>query len=258
MTRKGRFALTGRYKPRFPCRDIVADTGAAFPDMSRIERSFNARKVLLIVPFDPEFTNSLLPSIVATCWAFRLSPFRLDEDSAGPRLGRLVAHMAQSNFVIADLSRGGRMNMPLELGIAIGMERSYAILAEKKSALNLECSDLQGLDPILHGGDRRKLIRGLIGWFQKQLRARKWPSELTVTTDQLLELVEPAMRDFLLDDITHTPLDLTEKAQTLKAVWQRADEAYLKEAAAALNRPFNLRVERARLDVMKAFTAQIP
>lgn len=247
---KRNWQLPPAFVPYFPARDVIWDSGAAYPGIREIKRAHSPRKVFLDIPYDAEFIRALLPAVVTSCWAFDLQPFRLSEDAVGPRLRRLADHLLQSHFVVCDLSREERMNMPFELGMAIGQGRSCAILVDDQRRLLRNFSDLAGLDLLVHDNNRGSLIRQLCNWFADQFRRRRWPIK-TLRVDRLISVVEPTIREFVVENGNH--LALEDQRRALTEYWKTVNVDYLQECADARGLPLEEKVAQHRIATLRDF-----
>lgn len=93
------------------------------------------------------------------------------------RLDRIFAILRQCRYSLHDLSRvelSGdvpRFNMPFELGLAVAMRRrgrhDWWVLESRAYRLQRSLSDLNGTDPLVHGGRPRRLIQILENTFAR-------------------------------------------------------------------------------------------
>ena len=253
MSKRRNWKLPKRFEPQFPSRDVIGDRQSPYPGLSTLKKHASSRKVFLNIPYDEEYLQTLLPAVVTACWAFRLQPFRLSEDVTGPRLQRLFDHILQSEFVITDLSRSRRMNMPFEVGLAYGCGRSCAILVDNQLTRERDISDLKGLDLLQHREDRDELIRLLCNWFKARFRQRKWSTtSLIIDPKKLTRVVEPKVRTFIEDHLKKHA-SLYDLRAALVGFWQKADVEYMEEYAEIHEYPFNKNVETNRINLMKKF-----
>lgn len=139
-----------------------------------------AKSVFINCPFDKQYQalfNSLVFTI-AYC-GFQVRSALEVVDSGETRLAKIIALIAASKFSIHDISRVEldadtdlpRFNMPIELGIAIGMKhlgrkslRDHCLRvldgAQKKDQYRYQkfASDLAGVDIEVHGGKTERII----------------------------------------------------------------------------------------------------
>jgi hypothetical protein len=143
-----------------------------------------ARRVFINCPFDQPF-EPLFLAYVAGLVGLGLTPVTvLDLPSDGrSRLERLLDVVASCHSSIHDLSRvessGGRspvprFNMPFELGIAVGQRATkragyrFFLFERKAFRLQKSSSDINGVDPHVHGGTARGILRELLGAFPRE------------------------------------------------------------------------------------------
>jgi hypothetical protein len=135
-------------------------------------RSRHIESVFLNIPYDAEFEDLYLAYIVGLTEL----GLKLNLTLAVPndrRLDTIIDLIEESNFSIHDLSRIEsskgipRFNMPLELGLALyraktsrGKHRVYVFESEAYRAQR-STSDINGLDPQIHGGTPKGVMAGL-------------------------------------------------------------------------------------------------
>lgn len=136
------------------------------------------KNVFLNVPFDPGY-QSLFIAIIAGLTALGREPHCvLEVPSSGQnRLDRIYSLIASCESSIHDLSwvslsgrfRLPRFNMPFELGMAFALsrQRSHKFFVLERHAYRLQASlsDLNGLDPHVHGGTQAGVLRCLLDCF---------------------------------------------------------------------------------------------
>ena len=115
----------------------------------------DSRSALLNIPYDNRYTN-LYFSFIAGLFAFGLDPRAILEIATGERrLDRIFDLMTSCHYSFHDLSRvqldhvpprTPRFNMPFELGLLPGWRKT---------------SDLDGTDPLIHGGTVKGVFREL-------------------------------------------------------------------------------------------------
>ena len=144
------------------------------------------KSVFINCPFDDDF-QPLLHAIVLTVAAQGFTPrcARESEGQAYPRIDRIARGLMESKYSIHDLSRYqgqgadnlGRFNMPLELGIAIGMRylkegtlawHNWVALVPEKFVHQKFISDLAGFDPPDHDQQPPTVIRKVAAWLIMQ------------------------------------------------------------------------------------------
>jgi hypothetical protein len=136
------------------------------------------KNVFLNVPFDRHF-QPLFLAIIAGLTALGREPHCvLEVPSAGQsRLDRIYGLLASCESSIHDLSRvnlSGRLqlprfNMPFELGMAFALARhgphKLFVLERRAYRLQASLSDLNGLDPHVHGGTQAGVLRCVLDCF---------------------------------------------------------------------------------------------
>lgn len=135
-----------------------------------------SRSIFINCPFDAGFTPLFEAFVFAAMFCgFRIRSALEVADSGDLRLTKILRLIEQSQFSLHDISRveldAGtglpRLNMPLELGIAIGMKhlgrarlRDHRILVLDSERYRYQkfASDLAGVDIAAHGGDPLEAI----------------------------------------------------------------------------------------------------
>jgi hypothetical protein len=142
------------------------------PRLKRIE------SVFLNIPYDKQFENLYLAYIVGLTQL----GLRVNATLAVPNQGRLetiIQLIEDSNFSIHDLSRIElskgipRFNMPVELGLALyrshiakGRHRVF-VFESKPYRAQKSTSDINGIDPQIHGGTPKGVMAGLRNIFRQ-------------------------------------------------------------------------------------------
>jgi hypothetical protein len=142
------------------------------PRLRRIE------SVFLNIPYDKQFENLYLAYIVGLTQL----GLRVNATLAVPNQGRLetiIQLIEDSNFSIHDLSRIElskgipRFNMPVELGLALyrshiakGRHRVF-VFESKPYRAQKSTSDINGIDPQIHGGTPKGVMAGLRNIFRQ-------------------------------------------------------------------------------------------
>src|SRR5579863_4374245 len=150
----------------------------------------SAASVFLNIPYDAAFENLLLAYIAAIS-AFGFTPrATLEIPSHQSRLDRILSLIEESEYSVHDLSRvqldrsrprTPRFNMPFELGLTIALQRTaiidhkWAICESRSRRINKSLSDLDGVDPYIHGGTIQGVFRELCNVF---VRSRRQPTVL--------------------------------------------------------------------------------
>lgn len=132
--------------------------------------------VFLNIPYDREYQDLYL-ALIAGCCALHLNPRATLEIASGERrLERIYRMMTGCRYSIHDLSRVDvntsppttpRFNMPFELGLLLGWKMSrqrkhdWFVLEAVEYRLNKSLSDLNGTDPLIHGGTPEGVFKAL-------------------------------------------------------------------------------------------------
>lgn len=165
------------------------------------------RSVFLNVPFDRAYEASLL-ALIAGITAFGLVPrsvLDIESDTTGTRLQRLFALLRSCRYSVHDLSRvearrgEPRFNMPFEAGLACALELAgtahrFYVLEQRRHRLQRTCSDLNGIDPQIHGGRTDGMLRCLLNLFGRA-RLDIAMSDLRVFYDLLLSEAREIRRE---------------------------------------------------------------
>ena len=144
------------------------------------------RSVFINCPFDDDF-QPLFHAIVLTVAAKGFTPrcAHETEGQADPRIVRIARGLMESKYSIHDLSRYqgqgaenlGRFNMPLELGIALGIRylkegtatpHNWVALVPEHFIHQKFISDLAGYDPPDHDQKAPTVIRKVAAWLSMQ------------------------------------------------------------------------------------------
>lgn len=133
----------------------------------RSRSELRRRSVFLNVPFDKSY-EPLFVALISVLVALGRTPrcvLEVPEQGDG-RLVRIFDLIRSCSVSVHDLSRVGvpvRFNMPFELGIAFALRRisqnhNFIMLEAVRHRLQKTLSDLNGIDPGVHG----KTVRGMI------------------------------------------------------------------------------------------------
>jgi hypothetical protein len=144
------------------------------------------KSVFINCPFDDPF-EPLFHAIVLTVAALGFIPrsARETEGQADPRIVRVARGLKESKYSIHDLSRFqgegaenlARFNMPLELGIALGirffregsqLEHNWVALVPEHFVHQRFISDISGYDPADHDEKPATVIRRVAAWLSLQ------------------------------------------------------------------------------------------
>ncbi len=172
--------------------------------MSRID----PQSVFLNVPFDRRY-SPLFVAQISGLTALGLIPRCVLEIPSGGRnrLQRIYGLLSGCGASVHDLSRVSvssaarvpRFNMPFELGIAFALAQTtphrFFVFEEQPFRLQVSLSDLNGHDPLIHGGTPSGVLRALLDGFGA--RASK-PSlqELVERTQSLARFEKKLERDY--------------------------------------------------------------
>jgi hypothetical protein len=143
-------------------------------------------EVFLNIPYDKKFDRLFLAYISGTC-AFGLVPrATLEIPSGASRLDRILGLIESCQYSAHDLSRAEldvqtpqtpRFNMPFELGLSVAhakgsKKRNHQWFVCESKALRLakSLSDLNGVDPYVHGGTIAGVFRELCNMFIRRSR----------------------------------------------------------------------------------------
>lgn len=134
------------------------------------------RSIFINCPFDNAFAGMFEAFVFTAIFCgYRVRSALEISDSGDLRLSKIVRLIEQSKFSIHDISRveldevSGlpRFNMPIELGIAIGMKhlgrsrlRDHRLLVLDRERFRYQAfaSDLAGTDIAAHGGEPRRAV----------------------------------------------------------------------------------------------------
>ena len=177
------------------------------------------RYVFINCPFDESF-EPLFRAIILTVRALGFVPrcAREWEGEAEPRILRIARGLAESKYSIHDLSRFqgegpdnlARLNMPLELGMAMGIQYLRALeglgrhnwlhLTPRNFLHNRFVSDLSGYDGGTHEGTPATVIGSVAAWLKVQPEASSSapaPAAILNVYPVLCKLLERARQDSL-------------------------------------------------------------
>ena len=125
------------------------------------------RSVFLNLPFDESY-EKLFVALISAIVAIGRTPrcvLEVPEQGQG-RLSRIFSLIRSCAVSLHDLSRVGlpvRFNMPFEMGIAFALSRldgrhRFVLMEAKRHRLQKTLSDLNGIDPGIHGGTTAGVI----------------------------------------------------------------------------------------------------
>lgn len=137
------------------------------------------RSIFINCPFDAAFAGMFDAFVfTATFCGFTVRSALEVSDSGDLRMAKIVRLIEQSKFSLHDISRveldekSGlpRFNMPIELGIALGMkhlgraklrDHCLLVLDREKYRYQIFASDLSGVDIVAHDGNPEKAIHAI-------------------------------------------------------------------------------------------------
>ncbi len=131
----------------------------------------------LNIPYDNQYASLYFAFIAGLC-AFGLQPRATLEIATGERrLDRIFDLMTRCHYSFHDLPRvqldrtaprTPRFNMPFELGLLLGWQKAkrnssptWFVFESVNRRLQKSLSDLDGTDPLIHGGTVRGVFREL-------------------------------------------------------------------------------------------------
>jgi hypothetical protein len=145
--------------------------------------SVQPNAVFLNIPYDLKFRPLYLAYIAGLVHLGLVPRVTLGLPGGKRRLDKILAEIQGCRYSIHDLSRVGldrnppfatpRFNMPFELGLAVGWEKSnpskhtWFIFEAKTYRLQKSLSDLNGSDPQIHGGQASGVMRELSNVFRR-------------------------------------------------------------------------------------------
>lgn len=151
-----------------------------------MKRSERARSAFVNCPFDAAF-RPLFDAIVFTLTfcGFTVRSALEVRDSGEARLLKIIRLLEGCRFSVHDISRvelddgSGlpRFNMPIELGIALGMkhlgraeltDHAMLVLDAERYRYQMFASDLAGVDIAAHGGETNRVIDEVRGFLASQ------------------------------------------------------------------------------------------
>jgi hypothetical protein len=145
-------------------------------------------QVFLNYPFDSEFApleDALHFPIVAA----GMLPLCAKDLSTPdhPRLEMIVDAIWNSHYSVHELSRSTRMNMPIEMGMAMfhalrtqRSEHRCAFLVPTPHQYQALASDLAGLDPMCHNNDDVTIVIEVYNWLRRVVPATIFNSQPTI------------------------------------------------------------------------------
>jgi hypothetical protein len=142
------------------------------------QSSGSNRHVFINCPFDDDY-RQLFEALIFTIYDCGFRPRCALEDPSGQRFQKICKLIQDCPYAIHDLSRTEvdrdqvpRFNMPLELGIFLGIDtvsgndKKFLVLEADKYRYRQFCSDLGGFEASAHGGDTQKLVCAVRDWLR--------------------------------------------------------------------------------------------
>jgi hypothetical protein len=183
------------------------------------------KSVFINCPFDPDF-EPLFHAIVLTVAARGFTPrcARETEGQADLRMSGITSGLLESKYSIHDLSRFqgygqenlARFNMPLELGMALGIRylggieprssgktHNWVALVPPDFVYQKVISDLAGFDPPDHDQKPETVIKRVAAWLSKQPESLPTRSAKDILAEypKFCQLLDKAKAD-ALDELT--------------------------------------------------------
>jgi hypothetical protein len=183
------------------------------------------KQVFLNVPFDNRYRKLLhaLVFVVHDCGLEARCALE-SEDGGQVRLEKIYGIIESCRYGIHDLSRTAldsknrlpRFNMPLELGVFLGLRRFGGPRQRRKSCLILDkkpyryqifCSDIAGQDIRIHGNQVDQAIRVVRNWLRANLPSSVMVKSPSTFIDRYIDFrrqLPGALRyeEFTLPDLT--------------------------------------------------------
>lgn len=170
--------------------------------------------VFINCPFDPPY-QPMFDAAVFTVSDCGFVPRCSLEDSDGgePRLSKIIRQLKSCRYSIHDISRTEidrasglpRFNMPLELGIDLGLRHSGEAKWSEKKCVVLDTeryrfqkfiSDISGQDPEAHENDPKALVGLIRNWLRTASGRHTIPSAAAIAKRyQLFQNELPALSD---------------------------------------------------------------
>ncbi len=124
------------------------------------------RRVFLNVPYDAGYEQNFLALIAALISLGRIPRCAVEEPVLGRnRMARIFKLITSCKVSIHDLCRvtlPPRFNIPFELGIAFTLWKlqghKFIVLESKRYRMDVNLSDLKGVDPLVHANSPRKVV----------------------------------------------------------------------------------------------------
>jgi hypothetical protein len=157
--------------------------------------SVQPNAVFLNIPYDPKFRALYLAYIAGLVHLGLVPRVTLGLPGGKRRLDKILAEIRGCRYSIHDLSKVSldrnspfttpRFNMPFELGLAVGWEKSnptkhtWFIFETRTYRLQKSLSDLNGSDPQIHGGQASGVMRELSNVFRRPRNQPTVPEMMT-------------------------------------------------------------------------------
>jgi hypothetical protein len=157
--------------------------------------SVQPNAVFLNIPYDTKFRELYLAYIAGLVHLGLVPRVTLGLPGGKRRLDKILAEIRGCRYSIHDLSKVAldrsppfatpRFNMPFELGLAVGWEKSnptkhtWFIFEAKTYRLQKSLSDLNGSDPQIHDGQASGVMRELSNVFRRPRNQPTVPEMMT-------------------------------------------------------------------------------
>lgn len=172
--------------------------------------SVTPNAVFLNIPYDEGFRSLYLAYIVGLVHLGLEPRATLGLPGGTGRLGKILSEIQGCRYSIHDLSRVGldrtppfttpRFNMPFELGLAVAWEKlnpakhTKFVFEAKAYRVQKSLSDLNEIDPLIHGGQVAGVMRELCNAFVRQRNQPTVP-EMTETYKNVSRRLAKIMAD---------------------------------------------------------------
>ncbi len=147
-------------------------------------RPSSAESVFLNVPFDGQYERLFVALVAGLCMLGRRPRCVLELPASTDRLARLFQIIRGCRVSIHDLSRvrgyPPRFNMPFELGLAVAVKHvddrrhKFFVLERKSYRLQKTLSDVNGYDPLVHGGSVSGVVSALMSCVGTSPATPRW------------------------------------------------------------------------------------
>ena len=155
--------------------------------VSRKSPSYSDRTVFLNIPYDDRFKPLYIAYIVGLAHLGLTPRATLEITNARNRMDKIIELIQMCQFSIHDLSRvqidrkkpaTPRFNMPFELGLAVAIDKyqdhsgNWLVFESVSRRVSKSLSDLNGIDPFIHGDTARGVLQQLGNAFAPSGKAK--------------------------------------------------------------------------------------